>query len=921
MSHRLPVVWNSLSCFFTRRVLARLLTTFLCCVVLVIRPWSRFGGPSAFLLLTLKELVFSAQENLAQHVEATVLNIMGALLGIGLSTMARYLASLPPDGTASSRVIPAVFLITITSLAGYAKSRLPRLQLSARISCFVSIWILTTNAGISSGSVHAATYFVWITLSAATVSLFSNMLLLRWFSTHFARKVADAFSKLHQCLSIALEVLEAKSKEESLHPDSISRQEKLLNELLAESVQLDSAYSIAAFELRLGRISVESIKPLIGVVENTRRELSWGTSRIKKDSGTGVPLSITTPAVDLGGALIESMKYVEEAILFIFEHTPHPPVSTGEKDSLDGLLHRLDQARDTARNELAELLEHVHENTSNVQGVGASAKPPDHALFFVSLIEMADEVRNALLVADKILAQYDTSRTRLWYPRLSWAWLGAAPPTIVDDDGTLPDYNDPERFEDEHRMSMAEAREGLSERARRREADSITLASLMPAAKPAPAARRLLRVRDSVLPGPRVIRARLLLATLVRAIAHSSHLQHAIKNAIGVALLSLPAFLPTGSPGQRWFVHVHGQWMIISYVWVLETNTGATWRVAYLRIAGTILGAVYAYITWLICHTNPYGIVTLVTFADVPISWLITRTDVSSLGVVASVTLPPIVFARYLSPSTNTSIILLAVWRAVMITAGVLAALIMNTFVFPRHCRVLFLRNTSRTLSLLSQLYLTLGRELFQRGRAFTHHDRRRTLKLELETRNSLIRLSRLVSALQNEMSLLPKPMIQYHNTISLMQAMLDTMTGLRKIREHIPVPETVTKLIKERREFVSCVCVSLYAGEHAFRARQPLPQFLPSARHARRVLVARIAAAVRRAPAPLGLAGVYAAAEAEVLAHLVETLEGLLNVCRALFGTAAWLTEGPRHAGSVAVAAGTAPADDGTLHEWDGVL
>jgi hypothetical protein len=52
--------------------------------------------------------------------------------------------------------------------------------------------------------------------------------------------------------------------------------------------------------------------------------------------------------------------------------------------------------------------------------------------------------------------------------------------------------------------------------------------------------------------------------------------------------------------------------MIISYVWVLETNTGATWRVAYLRIvridpmvklfthilcqAGTILGALYAYI-------------------------------------------------------------------------------------------------------------------------------------------------------------------------------------------------------------------------------------------------------------------------------------------------------------------------------------
>ena len=64
-----------------------------------------------------------------------------------------------------------------------------------------------------------------------------------------------------------------------------------------------------------------------------------------------------------------------------------------------------------------------------------------------------------------------------------------------------------------------------------------------------------------------------------------------------------------------------------------------------------------------------------------------------------------------------------------MITAGVLAALLMNTLVFPKHCRVntdqikaievsdlsstfqmLFLRNASRTLGLLSQLYLALTR-------------------------------------------------------------------------------------------------------------------------------------------------------------------------------------------------------------------
>src|ERR1700733_11870079 len=112
MTHTFSWVSN----FFTRRVLARLLSTFLCCSFVVIKPWSQFGGPSAFLILALKELVFSAQDTLAQHLEATILNITGALFGIGLSTFARYLASLRPDNTASSRAIPAVFLVVIAFL-------------------------------------------------------------------------------------------------------------------------------------------------------------------------------------------------------------------------------------------------------------------------------------------------------------------------------------------------------------------------------------------------------------------------------------------------------------------------------------------------------------------------------------------------------------------------------------------------------------------------------------------------------------------------------------------------------------------------------------------------------------------------------------------------------------------------------------
>lgn len=61
-----------------------------------------------------------------------------------------------------------------------------------------------------------------------------------------------------------------------------------------------------------------------------------------------------------------------------------------------------------------------------------------------------------------------------------------------------------------------------------------------------------------------------------------------------------------------------------------------------------------------------------------------------------------------------------------MIAVGIVAALLMNGLVFPRHCRVyvlsliiltsltmirkvLFISDASRTLGLLSQLYMTLS--------------------------------------------------------------------------------------------------------------------------------------------------------------------------------------------------------------------
>jgi len=162
---------------------------------------------------------------------------------------------------------------------------------------------------------------------------------------------------------------------------------------------------------------------------------------------------------------------------------------------------------------------------------------------------MANEMHWALLVADKILDLHNTSRTRLWYPRLSRAWLGIAPPSIIGDDRdrVMADDNDPDRFEDENRLSVAEARQGLSELVRWRE--NNLSAPILPCRGPKYTGKEFLQLRN-IIYGLRITRLRILFASSVRAVRHSGHLQHAIKNSIGVMLLSLPSFLPKGSPGR-----------------------------------------------------------------------------------------------------------------------------------------------------------------------------------------------------------------------------------------------------------------------------------------------------------------------------------------------------------------------------------
>lgn len=181
---------------------------------------------------------------------------------------------------------------------------------------------------------------------------------------------------------------------------------------------------------------------------------------------------------------------------------------------------------------------------------------------------MAQEMRNALQIADRMYTQYEESRVRLWYPRISLAWLGVAQSYVIADSGdaavqmqaAVPRTGWETPNDGEANLTLAETAEGLLERGYSLSKPVIGNRSLpgglsfsILGAKERAAKKWTFSIPDVMAwlwSQSWMLRLRLRLARGYRSLSHSPHLRHAMKNAIGVAVLSLPAFLPSTNSGK-----------------------------------------------------------------------------------------------------------------------------------------------------------------------------------------------------------------------------------------------------------------------------------------------------------------------------------------------------------------------------------
>ncbi|PCH39252.1 hypothetical protein WOLCODRAFT_167863 [Wolfiporia cocos MD-104 SS10] len=188
--------------------------------------------------------------------------------------------------------------------------------------------------------------------------------------------------------------------------------------------------------------------------------------------------------LSLGHSIIAAMRAVELLIVVTFNQdkgTAYRSAHGGAYSKSGSVKYALRVAEQTlirSRNEAREQLGRIFDEMDLEQReLGRHAAVPkqvlDGSLVMIALLQMAQEMRHALQIAERTYTQYEESHVRLWYPRVTLSWLGVPPGPFISDDadatiqlrvtetqGTLWVGS---ATPSEVNLTSSEAREGLAE--------------------------------------------------------------------------------------------------------------------------------------------------------------------------------------------------------------------------------------------------------------------------------------------------------------------------------------------------------------------------------------------------------------------------------------------------------------------------
>lgn len=242
------------------------------------------------------------------------------------------------------------------------------------------------------------TQLAFVTAVAGLITLFTGFLFLRGTVSPYAEQVVLALQTLKDVLQLGINQAYSDFSSNEL-PLSQSK-------LLKQAQELNAAYYQAAFELRVGRMSVKSIKPFVGIVERSRAELSWGVALPQRQNPAPTPEDreffrrFKPSAILLSDAMLSGISLVQTAIVFTFEVATQnpafsrPPNVVQIEDEKQKLQLAVKEVKKQLRIVLSEL-SMTHQKLLGREHDELQRQMSIACLFMISLLQVRPELLSA----------------------------------------------------------------------------------------------------------------------------------------------------------------------------------------------------------------------------------------------------------------------------------------------------------------------------------------------------------------------------------------------------------------------------------------------------------------------------------------------------------------------------------------------
>ncbi|KAJ3202463.1 hypothetical protein HDU67_000544 [Dinochytrium kinnereticum] len=368
------------------------------------------------------------------------------------------------------------------------------------------------------------------------------------------------------------------------------------------------------------------------------------------------------------------------------------------------------------------------------------------------------------------------------------------------------------------------------------------------------------------------------------------------------------------------YKEIRGVWGLTSMIVVLSPTVGASLTFGVYRILGTLVGALFGYISWIVAPHSPY---------------IFLNSGFARFGTTALITMNIITLNAHQSRGDiDADTIWSDTWkRLVVMLIGVTTAIILSTTWWPYVARIQLRNDLARSLNALGVFYslivvLLMDPEdryfvpnppqkgtqgplqiIIQRLKMIKDQPvmERRSNKVAvnqaaaLANREAMDLESKLIDALASHKTLLelaasePRlkagfPTKSYEGIIQSMQVLLDRLMSVRHLIKN-GLGDVHNRLIlpiaKYRRDMVAAILLYIYVLNGSMASRTPLPIFMPAARATRLRVLSRLP--------PLSIPQNAKQEDIQGYSHffafclmqqeIIEELEKLAGHIRSLFG------------------------------------